>query len=208
MIIREYDADQDGNLSFDEFCQMILPATNECMRKLALQRNHHSHYSYRIRGDGTFEVENSICLLLENELRFVKRREEIKKELLKREDFIKVKVFQELSHEQDHIKLDDLIVFLEHNGFYPKREDLEAILRRCNHDGNLMLNYEEFCEVTSVNEYNLTADEAQTIMTSEKKEFVRDFNASPIRKSNSREDILHESMDEAMEKYDTPLKGD
>lgn len=92
MIIREYDADQDGNLSFEEFCQMVLPATNECIRKLALSRNH-SHYSYRVRGDGSFEVENSICLLLENELRFVKRREEIKKELLKREDFIKTKVF-------------------------------------------------------------------------------------------------------------------
>lgn len=51
MIIREYDADQDGSLTFEEFCQMILPATNECMRKLAMGRQH-SSYNYRIRGDG------------------------------------------------------------------------------------------------------------------------------------------------------------
>jgi Ca2+-binding EF-hand superfamily protein len=206
MIIREYDADQDGSLSLEEFCQIILPATNESMRKLALSRNH-SKYNYRIRGDGQFEVENSICLLLENELRFVKRREEIKKELLKRDDFIKSKIFQEMSHGEEHIKLDDLIAFLEKNAFYPKREDLEAILRRCNHDGNLMLSLEEFCEITSVNEYNLTAEESQILHSSSKKDLEKDLSASPIRKSNSREDILHDSIDEAMEKYDTPHKG-
>lgn len=41
-------------------------------------------------------------------------------------------------------------------------------------------------------------------MQSEKKEFQKDM--SPLRKSNSREDILNDSIDEAMEKYDTPLK--
>ena len=151
-----------------------------------------------------FEVENYICLLLENELRFVKRREEIKKELLKQPDFLKSKVFHELSHQEDHITLDHLINFLESNGFYPRREDLEAILRRCNHDANLMLNYEEFCEITSVNEYNLTVDEAETkgLMMSEKKEFSKEM--TPIRKSNSREDLLQGSIDDAMDKYDTP----
>ena len=150
-------------------------------------------------------MENSICLLLENELRFVKRREEIKKELLKREDFIKAKVFAELAHNEDHIKLDYLITFLEQHMFYPRRDDLEAILRRCNHDGNLMLNYEEFCEITSVNEYNRTVDEVVEGVTTNK-EFAKE--CSPMRKSNSREDILQESMEEAMDKYDTPVKGE
>jgi len=40
----------------------------------------------------------------------------------------------------------DLIAFLEKNGFYPRREDMEAILRRLDHDANKMLGFEEFTE--------------------------------------------------------------
>ena len=44
----------------------------------------------------------------------------------------------------------DLIFFLEENGFHPRTEDLEAILRRCDHDSDRYLSFEEFCEVTEV----------------------------------------------------------
>lgn len=44
--------------------------------------------------------------------------------------------------------MSDLIYFLEQNGFYPRTEDLEAILRRCDHDADRSLNFEEFCEIT------------------------------------------------------------
>ena len=42
----------------------------------------------------------------------------------------------------------DLISYLESNGFYPRREDIEAILRRMDHDANRQINYDEFCELT------------------------------------------------------------
>lgn len=92
MIIREYDADLNGSLNFTEFCQLILPATNDYMRKLALYRQEYDS-KYRTQSNNSFKIINTICLLLENEIRFMKRREEIKKELLKREDFIKNKIF-------------------------------------------------------------------------------------------------------------------
>jgi len=38
----------------------------------------------------------------------------------------------------------DLLAYLESNGFYARREDIEAILRRCDHDGNQMISFEEF----------------------------------------------------------------
>ena len=41
----------------------------------------------------------------------------------------------------------DLIFYLETNGFYPRREDVEAILRRMDHDANRQINYDEFCEL-------------------------------------------------------------
>ncbi len=34
-IIQEYDADEDGTLSFEEFCQIVLPSTNENLRRIA-----------------------------------------------------------------------------------------------------------------------------------------------------------------------------
>ena len=46
----------------------------------------------------------------------------------------------------------DLIFYLEKNGFYPRREDIEAILRRMDHDANRQISYDEFCELASVQE--------------------------------------------------------
>ena len=52
------------------------------------------------------------------------------------------------------MNLNALVKFLEKNSYYPKREDLEAILRRCDHNANQLLTFDEFCESVSVNEYN------------------------------------------------------
>jgi len=46
----------------------------------------------------------------------------------------------------------DLILYLERNSFFPRREDVEAILRRCDHDANRMISYAEFCDLTCVTE--------------------------------------------------------
>jgi Ca2+-binding EF-hand superfamily protein len=46
--------------------------------------------------------------------------------------------------------MSDLIYFLENNGFYPRTEDLEAILRRCDHDADRAFNFEEFCEIVQL----------------------------------------------------------
>ena len=48
------------------------------------------------------------------------------------------------------INMQDLILYLEQNGFHPRTEDLEAILRRCDHDADRALSFDEFCEVTEV----------------------------------------------------------
>ena len=44
----------------------------------------------------------------------------------------------------------DLTSYLDQNGFYPRTEDLEAILRRCDHDADRFFSYEEFCELVEV----------------------------------------------------------
>ena len=44
----------------------------------------------------------------------------------------------------------NLIIYLENNGFHPRTEDLEAILRRCDHDADRALSYDEFCDLTEL----------------------------------------------------------
>jgi len=42
----------------------------------------------------------------------------------------------------------DLIFYMEDNSYHPRTEDLEAILRRCDHDADRALSQEEFFELT------------------------------------------------------------
>jgi Ca2+-binding EF-hand superfamily protein len=39
LVVREYDADQDGCLDFTEFCRMVLPATNPILTQIAMNRS-------------------------------------------------------------------------------------------------------------------------------------------------------------------------
>ena len=84
--------------------------------------------------------------LLEKEMRLQRDLASQRNSLDQVEDFVKVRTFDEISRGLSTISMDDLLFYLECNGFLPRREDIEAILRRCDHDGNRLINYEEFCE--------------------------------------------------------------
>merc|ERR1711939_463053 len=56
------------------------------------------------------------------------------------------RIFRDISRGHADIQMQDLIWFLDCNGFQPKTEDLEAILRRCDHDADRALSLEEFAE--------------------------------------------------------------
>lgn len=62
---------------------------------------------------------------------------------------MKSKYFYHLSVGREFITVDDLIYFLERNGMRPITEELEAILRRCDHTGDQRLTYSEFSELTA-----------------------------------------------------------
>lgn len=66
--------------------------------------------------------------------------------------------------------MSDLIFYLENNGFYPRTEDLEAILRRCDHDADRALSFEEFCEIAEI---------VGQVADSQKAESPEKINASP-----------------------------
>lgn len=87
--------------------------------------------------------------LIQKELRFLRTRAELKRELMGHPDFLKSKYFNVISRDKVFITVDDQIAFLEYNGFRPTTEDLESILRRCDHSGDQLLSYSEFSELTA-----------------------------------------------------------
>ena len=71
-----------------------------------------------------------------------------------------MRVFENLAKGYPTISMPDLIYFLERNRFFPRREDVEAILRRCDHDANRSISYAEFSELVGMEEQMSSAYEA------------------------------------------------
>jgi len=59
------------------------------------------------------------------------------------------------------IAVGDLTYYLERNGFYPRREDIEAILRRLDHNADQALSYVDFCELTTITDPHATGQSPQ-----------------------------------------------
>jgi len=72
-------------------------------------------------------------------------------------DFVKVRSFDDIARGQTQIAVGDLNIFLERNGFFPRREDIEAILRRLDHNADQLLSYVEFCELTTISDPNTSS---------------------------------------------------
>jgi hypothetical protein len=95
LIVKEFDADCDGYLNFDEFCKIFLPSTNSALRDICHYRS--QSFGYNESKPLKEQTGQEIAEHLENEVRFLKKRNEIKKTLLKRPDFIKANAFSQIS---------------------------------------------------------------------------------------------------------------
>lgn len=65
-IVREYDGTLDRSLSFDEFCQLVLPSTNPDLRHMASTRRYSPYF--RASQPLPYEVLSSFARLLEKEM--------------------------------------------------------------------------------------------------------------------------------------------
>ena len=149
-IITEYDGNLSKSLDFDEFCQLILPSANPNLRQIANTRRFSPYF--RASSPLPYEVISLMSRLLDKEMQLQRQRTESQRQLARCPDFIKVRVFDQIARGFHSISMPDLIFYLEKNGFYPRREDIEAILRRMDHDANRQISYDEFCELTCVQE--------------------------------------------------------
>lgn len=149
-IVKEYDGTMNQLLDFDEFQQLCLPSTNPNLRQMASTRRFSPYF--RAQAPIPYEVLSLFTRLLDKEMALQRARTESQRQLDLCQDFVKVRAFEQITKGYHAIQMPDLISYLESNSFFPRREDVEAILRRCDHDGNRMISYAEFCEIASIQE--------------------------------------------------------
>ena len=137
--IKQYDSDSDGRLVLSEFHQLTLPSTSNIIRDLALTRGPYSRIS--------LDVEFLLARLFEKELNFQRRLELGKKDLALRHDFSIVSAFSTLDYPSTSLlSRDKLSDFLRRNGKIAFEEDIDAILRRVDVDGDERLSFSEFSD--------------------------------------------------------------
>lgn len=147
-MISEFDSNGDGMLNFDEFINLVLPSSDYGLRNI--------HYHEKSRGsayaaktvDGALPaaVSSMAARILERESLFHKRRDEARKALAAESEETLTDLFMFMSNGQPTTRMTDFIWFCERYGFSPSTEDLEAILRRCDHDADRALGFDEFAD--------------------------------------------------------------
>lgn len=170
-IINEFDSSADGTMQYFEFQNMVLPAANQSLRDYVV-------YGRRTYQDPkqplSVQVSSTFIRILELEIKYAQTLKNLRMELFKNSDFQRNKAFNDASRGLTFINMSDLIYYCEQNGFYPRTDDLEAILRRCDHDADRSLNFEEFCEIVELNPSDQDDPEGQSV-----NQDAKAFNNSP-----------------------------
>ena len=79
--------------------------------------------------------------IIVEESKFLKERNELRRQLFRDVDHENKKTFNYISRGSSTINLTDLNLFLLNNGFKPSSDDIDAILRRCDHNAASALDY-------------------------------------------------------------------
>ena len=104
---------------------------------------------HRLReGNGVpSSVLSMAARILEAERKFISKRREARMELENVSEKDLLTVYQNIARYGGDVTVSDLINFLDQWGFRTTTEDLEAILRRCDHDATRSISFEEFAEI-------------------------------------------------------------
>ena len=101
--------------------------------------------------------------ILEREKTFMSRRRESRMAFASVQAGDINKIFRDISRGHNDVQIQDLIWFFDANGFQAKTEDLEAILRRCDHDADRSISLEEFAEAINFDYNTLVAEKEQAL---------------------------------------------
>lgn len=135
-LIRQYDSNQNGRLSYNEFLQLVLPSTNPGFRELALSR----------RGICTSEVEYLLSKLIQHELLYHRSLENTRQDLVTKPDFNLLEAFRLIDTKNaSFIDRTSLLSFLARYKVLVE-QDIDSIFRRIDNDGDQIISYLEFVD--------------------------------------------------------------
>lgn len=139
LLVKQYDSDTDRRLILGDFQQLVLPSTSLTLRDIALNRPS----SIRL----PLDVEYLLVRLLEKETSLQRRLETLRKELEQSPDFNVFKAFETLDFPTtSYVTREKIAEFLRRNLVSAFQDDIDAILRRLDIDGDERLSYSEFSD--------------------------------------------------------------
>lgn len=129
-LIDQYDENGNGRLSYGEFCQLILPSTNDHLRAVAKSRE--AEYRYIKSAFLSKPVENALANLFTKEIDYQRAIDEIKRELNSRFDFTAKRCFDAIDKSYPYSTLDrnEIKDFVSEYYTILSEDDLDAIIRR------------------------------------------------------------------------------
>ena len=138
-LIYFYDENQDGNLSYTEFLNMILSENNYSLRRLARERICSTFPKINL----PFNVEYSIVKLLEKELNLIRQISCLINVLKQKLDFNVHEVFHLMKVNNEFITPESIKNFLLKNCSNFNEDDVRNIMKRLdiNHDSKI-----DYCE--------------------------------------------------------------
>eukprot|EP00743_Colponemidia_sp_Colp-15_P002650 GILK01002872.1.p1 GENE.GILK01002872.1~~GILK01002872.1.p1 ORF type:complete len:586 (-),score=91.06 GILK01002872.1:92-1849(-) len=141
-LIRRFDTNGDGRLSYPEFLSAILPNDNPTLRAIVTSRSR-----YTGREDWPYDVDYALSRVLDKELEVYRTLEVKKQTLVRRADFNLLDAFRAVDEMNlGYITPDALRVFFNRNGYNPYEEDVLCLMRRLDKDADGRLSYLEFVD--------------------------------------------------------------
>lgn len=149
-LIAQYDEKNKGKLNFFEFCWLVLSATNATLRGMALARDYNKNVPQsRFLSNS---LEKALAMVFSNELEYQQKVNEIKHKLKKRKDFSRNALFKLMDYTEPSkvVSRKEIKSFVKKHVRKLTEADLDAIIRRCDTDGDQVLSDFEFINAVSL----------------------------------------------------------
>ena len=141
-LVKYFDSDEDGELNYADFMQIILPCDHSYLRAIATQRPNIEVSNTEYLDE---EVEKNVAKLIIQEIKLHKQSERLKQELESALDFTENAVFSLIDDwSYGFIDTRNLRSFFRNQNVLISEKDCEPIIRRMSLEGDSKLTKEEF----------------------------------------------------------------
>ena len=208
-LIRIYDKDEDYNLNFEEFLNIILPIKNDSVKEKILILSKEK-IDANIENNISNEINTTLIELLKEELDFIKDSSNLIKNIYNSPQFTTYDVFINIVKNESYITKENLNIFFKENNFVISDEkDLYMIMFRIDKNNDNRISYLEFQDIfyPMKNTGNKNSFKENQINQKEKEiknkpnldkinnDNINKENMNNINKENNSENILNYNYD-------------